>query len=302
MAFRIWKTDTVMSRIVPVVLSGSLLALAACGGGSDDASSTTTTTEAATETVVTTAPATTAEPEAPTTVALVVEGATVVVANGNIIGGSAGRMSDALALEGFETGTPVDGSAKVEASVVYYTADDAAAQVVAESLAIKLGGVDVEPLPETVPIEGEFTGGVLLVLGNLQADKSITELSGVTVAVAVDVDPVANEGSTVVVANGSGVSGSAGRMSSLLEAAGFTVGTPTNSTAQASESVIYYDENGDDAAVVKADADALAAALGGLTVLALPADVPTDSGSLDGDILLVLGTNEADKSLTELAS
>jgi hypothetical protein len=301
MAFRIWKTDTVMSRIVPVVLSGSLLALAACGGGSDDASSATTTTDAATETVATAAPATTAEPESPTTVALVVEGATVVVANGNIIGGSAGRMSDALALEGFETGTPVDGSVKVEASVVYYTADDAAAEVVAESLAIKLGGINVEPLPETVPIEGEFTGGVLLVLGNVQADKSIAELSGVTVAVAADVDAVANEGSTVVVANGSGVSGSAGRMSSLLEAAGFTVGTPTNSTAQASESVIYYDENGDDAAVVKADADALAAALGGLTVLALPADVPTDSGSLDGDILLVLGTNEADKSLTELA-
>jgi hypothetical protein len=119
--------------------------------------------------------------------------------------------------------------------------------------------------------------------------------------VAVDVDPVANVGATLVVANCSGVSGSAGRMSSLLEAAGFTVGTPTNSTAQASESVVYYDENGSNAAVVKADADVLAVTLGGLTVLALPADVPTDSGSVDGDILLVLGTNEAEKSLAELA-
>jgi len=36
-------------------------------------------------------------------------------------------------------------------------------------------------------------------------------------------------------------------------------------------------------------------------VLALPDDVPTDSGSLDGDILLVLGTNEVDKTLAELA-
>lgn len=290
-----------MSRIVPVVLSGTLLLLAACGGGSDDASSTTTTTEAATETVTTAAPTTAPEPETPTTVALVVVGATVVVGNGNIIGGSAGRMTDALALEGFETGAPVNGTEKVEESIVYYTADDAAAQVVAESLAIKLGGIDVEPLPETVPIEGEFAGGVLLVLGNLQADKSIAELSGVAVTVDIDVDAIANSGSTVVVANGSGVSGSAGRMSSLLEAAGFTVGTPTNSTAQASESVVYFDENGDDAAVVKADADALAVALGGLTVLALPADVPTDSGSLDGDILLVLGSNEADKSFAELA-
>ena len=115
------------------------------------------------------------------------------------------------------------------------------------------------------------------------------------------VDPVENAGSTIIVANASGVGGSAGRMSDLLEAAGFTVGTPTNSTAQASESVLYYDEAGANAAVIKVDADALAATLGGLTVLAAPADVPTDSGSLDGDILLVLGTNEADKTLAELA-
>ncbi len=232
-------------------------------------------------------------------VALVVEGATVVVANGNIIGGSAGRMTDALALEGFETGTPINGTEKIEASIVYYTADDAAAQVVAESLGIKLGGVEVAPLPETAPVEEEFAGGVLLLLGNLQADKTIAELSGV--AEAADVDPVVNAGSSIVVANASGIGGSAGRMSALLEAAGFTVGTPTNSTAQASESVLYYDENGESATTVKADADALAATLGGLTVLALPDDVPTDSGSLDGDILLVLGTNEVDKTLAELA-
>jgi hypothetical protein len=287
-----------MSRIVPIVLSGTLLVLAACSGGSDDSSSAATTTQAATVTVASTAPVTAAESDTPNTAALVVEGATVVVANGNISSGSAGRMSDALALEGFETGTPVDGTAKVEASVVYHT-DDVVAEAVAESVAVKLGGVDVEPLPETVPIEGEFTGDVLLLLGNLQADKSITELSGASAAA--DVDPVANSGSTVVVANGSGISGAAGRMSDDLEAAGFTMGTPTNSTAEASESVVYYDEDGATAAVVKADADALAAALGGLTVLALPDDVPTDSGSLDGDILLVLGTDEADKSLAELA-
>ncbi len=51
----------------------------------------------------------------------------------------------------------------------------------------------------------------------------------------------------------------------------------------------------------KADADVLATAMGGLTVLGLPDDVPTDSGTLDGDILLVLGTDEADKSLADLA-
>ena len=87
-------------------------------------------------------------------------------------------MSDALALEGFTVGTPVNGTEKVDDSVVYHV-DDATAQAVATSLAAKLGGVLVEPLPEEhAPIEGEFTGDVLLLLGNAQADKSIAELSG----------------------------------------------------------------------------------------------------------------------------
>jgi hypothetical protein len=279
----------VNSRIGSALLAGFLLLVAACGGSDGDSSATTTTEAATGVTAATAAPVTTPEPETSTTVAMVVEGATVVVANGNIIGGSAGRMTDALALEGFTTGTPVDGTEKVEDSVVYFV-DDPTAEVVAASLAAKLGGVSVEAIPDAPPIDGEFTGDVLLLLGNLQADKSIAELSGVPATA------VANTGSTVVVANGSGISGSAGRMSDLLEAAGFTVGTPTNSTAQATESVVYYAT--DDA---QADAEAVAEAMGGLTVLPLPDDVPTDSGSLDGDILVVLGTNEADQSLVDLA-
>jgi hypothetical protein len=62
------------------------------------------------------------------------------------------------------------------------------------------------------------------------------------------------------------------------------------------KSVVYYES--DDA---KADADALATVLGGLTTLPLPDDVPTESGTLDGDILLVLGTDKADRSLADLA-
>ena len=76
-----------------------------------------------------------------------------------------------------------------------------------------------------------------------------------------------------------------------------SIGTATNSTAQATESVVYYDEGATDSATAQADADLVAAALGGLTVLALPDDVPTDSGALDGDILLVLGSNEVDQPL-----
>jgi hypothetical protein len=280
----------VNSRIGSALLAGSLLFVAACGGSDGDSSATTTTVTTTASTAATT---TTPAAATTTTIAMVVEGATVVVANGNISSGSAGRMSDALALEGFTTGTPVDGTEKVEDSIVYYV-DDPTAEVVAASLAAKLGGVSVEALPEVAPIDGDFTGDVLLLLGNLQADKSIAELSGGSAAA--DVDAIENDGSIVVVANGSGISGSAGRMSDQLEAVGFVVGTPANSTAEASESVVYFASE-----AAQADAEAVAEAMGGLTVLPLPDDVPTDTGSLDGDILVVLGTNEADKSLADLA-
>lgn len=281
------------ARIGPALLVGSLLVVAACGG-SDGGSSTTTTSEApaAVDSTIA-APVTTPAPAAPTTVALVVEGATVIVANGNIVGGSAGRMTDALALEGFTTGTPVNGTEKVDESIVYHV-DDPAAEVVATSLATMLGGVSVEPITDPAPIDVDFTGDVLLLLGNTQADRTIAELSGV--AATADVDTVPAGSSTVVVANGSGVGGSAGQMTDQLEAAGFTVGTATNSTARASESVVYV---ASDAA--QADADLLAETLGGLTVLTLPDDVPTESGTLDGDILLVLGSDEAGKSIADLA-
>lgn len=284
-----------MSRIVPAVLAGCLV-FAACGGSDDSSStSTSTSTTAAGPASIPEAPVVTDPPDTTTTEPLVVEGATVVVANGNIVGGSAGRMTDALAAEGFTTGTAVNGAEKVEDSIVYYSDADGA-QTVAESLAIKLGGVSTEPLPETIPTEDGTLedADVLLLLGNNQADKSIAELSGES-AGGTDVEAIENEGSTIVVANGNTVGGSAGAMSEQLEAAGFTVGDPVNSTAQATESVVYYVD-----ADAQPDADALAAALGGLTVLEIPSDIPTESGSLDGDILLVLGQNEAGKSLAEL--
>ena len=75
-----------------------------------------------------------------TTVALTTEGATVVVANGNTIGGSAGRMSDALGEAGYNMGTPTNAASNVEESIVYYDTANTAAQGVAESVALSLGG------------------------------------------------------------------------------------------------------------------------------------------------------------------
>jgi hypothetical protein len=289
----------VLSRAVPFAIFGSLL-FVACSGGSDADTSTTSTPVSVVEApVATEAPTVTVAPVTTTTVPLVFDGATVVVANGNIVGGSAGRMTDALALAGFTTGTAINGSEKVEESIVYYTSA-AGAQDVAETLAITLGGIAVEALPNEAPTEdGTLAGGqVLLLLGNNEADKPLTELAGgSTDAASADTGAIANGGSSIVVANANTTSGSAGRMSSVLEAAGFTVATPANSTAQATESVVYYSSE-----AAQADAEVLATALGGVPVLALPDDVPTTSGSLDGDILLVLGSNEADKTLAQLAS
>lgn len=280
-------------RTVPVALA-SCLFIAACGGDGDSAETTTTIAEVVEapepepETTSTTTSTTTTTTVAP----LVTQGATVVVANGSIVGGTAGRMTDELGLTGFATGSPVNGAEKLDDSIVYYT-DAEGAQAVAESVAVSLGGVAVEALPEAVPTEdGTLDGGdVLVVLGNNQADQTIAELSGEP-----SLSDVETNGLVIVVANVSGVSGSAGRMVTRLEDAGFTVGTPTNGVVQLAESVVHYT----DTEGAQAEADTLAAALGGVEVEAMPDEIPTESSELDGDILLLLGTNQADQTLGTL--
>jgi hypothetical protein len=278
-------------RVAPVALVG-VLALAACGGGGDAPA--TTTTDVPVATAAPTPPATDPPETTPTTTTLpplVTEGATVVVANSSIVGGAAGRMTDELGLTGFTTATPTNGVDKVDDSIVYYS-DAEGAQAVAESVGRALGGVTVEALPETVPTEsGDIAGAqVLVLLGNNQADRTIDQLSGTATP------DVETNGLTIVVANASGVSGSAGRMSTTLDNAGFTVGEATNAVVQLADSVVHYT----DAEGAQADAEALAAALGGVEVEPMPDEIPTESSEIDGDVLLLLGTNQADQSLGTL--
>ncbi len=279
-------------RTVPAALVGCLF-IAACGGGDDSAATTTTTTAAIEVEPEPEATSTTSSTTTTTTVApLVTDGATVVVANASIVGGTAGRMTDELGITGFATGTPTNGAEKLDDSIVYYT-DAEGAQAVAESVAVALGGVAAEAMPDPVPTEsGTLDGGqVLVLLGNNQADQTIAELSGSSGA-----DDVETNGLVVVVANVSGVSGSAGRMSTSLENAGFTVGDATNGVLQLTDSVVHYTATEG----AQADAEALAAALGGVEVEAMPDEIPTESGELDGDILLLLGTNQADQILVNV--
>jgi len=131
---------------------------------------------------------TTIEITTTTTMAITTEGATVVVANGNTIGGSAGRMSETLGNAGYNMGTPTNAANNVEESVVYYDPANTAAQGVAESVARSLGGVAVEPVGTPAQTSsGTLDGaGVIVVLGNSQADKTLESLAGASAPAETD--------------------------------------------------------------------------------------------------------------------
>lgn len=164
-------------------------------GATDDA-----TDDGTGGTTVPTLPPTTTQPP------VVVEGASVLVANANNVGGSASAMTRALQTgPGFTMVDPVNASpavGDVDESVIYYDPGIVAAQTVAESLSRVLGGVaTIAPMPETPPTrDGSLNGaGVLLMLGNDKAGKTLAELApdladgGATV---VTNPPVAGEATT----------------------------------------------------------------------------------------------------------
>lgn len=336
-------------RRVPASIAAACLVLAACGGDDDASSTTTSTTVASTTTPAAQSSSTTTVASTTTTTVppLVTEGATVVVANASIVGGSAGRMTDQLAGEGFTTGAATDGAEDLEESVVYYT-DDEGAQAVAESVGRVLGDVEVGAMPDPIPTESGELGDaqVLVLLGNAQADQSLDDLGGgtgddgdtddveetestdpdgetdtteadgddaatdttdpdgetdTTDADADDADdedgesatPVESNGLTIVVANASGIDGSAGRLTTRLENAGFTLGTATDGVVSLDDTVVHYT----DTEGAQAEAEAVAAALGGVEVEPLPDEIPTEASALDGDVLVLLGRNQADQPL-----
>lgn len=123
-------------------------------------------------------------PATTTTAPLVVEGASVVVANANGLGGTASSMSRAIeAGAGFTVVAATDASSTtpdLDESVIFYDPDTPAAQDVANSLARVLGGVgSVSPLSGTPPTaDGSLNGAqVLLMLGKDKANKTLEELA-----------------------------------------------------------------------------------------------------------------------------
>jgi len=144
--------------------------------------------------------------------------------------------------------------------------------------------------------------------GTSTAEDPTAEVTSTTIAAGLEtttevptttVPAIVTEGATVVVANASGVPGSAGRMSTELGGAGFTMAEATNATSGPLEqSVVYYDPA---VAAAQAVAGSVATTMGGLTVEAVPTPVPIEGGALNGSgVIVMLGTAQADKTLAEL--
>jgi hypothetical protein len=180
---------------IAAVAAGILL-LGACGGDDDDDSSTSSTTEAPLITVAptsaipeTTTATVTTPPAAPTTIAYVTEGASVMVTNASRIDGAAGRMSERLAAVGFTMVEPGNYSlGTIEVTKIYQDPANPQAMAVAESLKAAFGGgaIEIVEMGTPPPVEGGDAKGatVLIAMGNDIADKTLDELQGITTTTA----------------------------------------------------------------------------------------------------------------------
>jgi hypothetical protein len=103
---------------------------------------------------------------------------------------------------------------------------------------------------------------------------------------------------TIVVANASGIGGSAGQMTTALEGAGYRTGEPTDATGgNLDRSVVYFVPGVNGA---RETADSVARDMGGLRVRPIPAEPPITGEMGNAGVLVMLGTDTAEKSLAEL--
>ncbi len=132
----------------------------------------------------------------------------------------------------------------------------------------------------------------------ITVDPTATTLPLVTTTT---VPPMVYTGATVLVANASGVSGTAGQFSKALGQVGFTMATPTNAggaEAKLTVSKVYYLPGGE---LVAASA---ARAMGGVAVATMPTPVPIKNeaaGLGTATVLVMLGSDLAGKALPALA-
>jgi hypothetical protein len=104
---------------------------------------------------------------------------------------------------------------------------------------------------------------------------------------------------TVIVANASGVGGSAAAMSTALEGAGYTLAQATDASGENLDETVVYFVRG--ATGARATAQSVARDMGGVQASRMPAEIPTESGDIgDATVLVMLGTDTANKTLAEL--
>ena len=176
------STISIVLAVVAVIAGFLILRNITDDGGSSDSSGndatasiepdvTTSPPDSGSETTTTASATTTTEP-------LVTEGATVMVANANGVGGSAGRMSKALGNTGFTMADAGNATVSLDDSVVQFDGSIASARAVARSVATVMGGLEVERLPTPPEVDGGDIGGagVLVLLGENEAEKTLKKL------------------------------------------------------------------------------------------------------------------------------
>ena len=126
-------------------------------------------------------------------------------------------------------------------------------------------------------------------------ETTVVDPTGGSTVAPTDTTALPRSGFKVMVANASGITGSAGQMSTALQSEQFIVTQPVNADVtigRQSVTVVYYVEG------YISGATAVAEILGGLKIEPVPKPAPVDGGSLgEAQVLIMLGTDLAGKLL-----
>jgi hypothetical protein len=131
------------------------------------------------------------------------------------------------------------------------------------------------------------------------AEEAATETTVEVIPVDTTAAPVVLTAFKVQIANASGVSGSAGLLTTELQGKGYIVQPAINKseiTPKQTTTVVYY-LLGSEAAAAQ-----VAQELGGVATSPMPTPIPTETGSLgEASVLILLGTDLAGKPLAIIA-
>jgi hypothetical protein len=127
------------------------------------------------------------------------------------------------------------------------------------------------------------------------ATETVTDSTETTIGEVVVPTTLVLTSFKIQVTNASGISGSAGQLTTELQGRGYIVQPANNKseiTPKQTVTVVYYLLGSEQAAA------AVANALGGVGIAAMPEPIPTESGNLgEATVLILLGTDLAGKPL-----